>query len=49
MNKDKQSTTTMAERFIEETTATDSKQRAKNTVEYEQMLMAFIEDEFKGM
>lgn len=35
------------ERFIDEATL-DSNQRAKNTLEYEQMLMQFISKEFNN-
>ncbi|MCM1324120.1 MAG: hypothetical protein NC218_08155 [Acetobacter sp.] len=39
--------TVEAEKFIDEARL-DTNQRAKDTVDYERMLMAFIENEFKG-
>lgn len=37
------------EKFIEEARSADSKERAKDTKDYETMLMEMIREEFKGM
>lgn len=37
------------EKFIEEARSVDSKERAKDTKDYETMLMEMIREEFKGM
>lgn len=36
-------------KFIEEVRSIDSKEKAKDTKDYETMLMEMIRDEFKGM
>lgn len=38
-----------AEKFIEEARSVDSKERARDTKDYETMLMEMIREEFKGM
>lgn len=37
------------EKFIEEARSVDSKERARDTKDYETMLMEMIREEFKGM
>lgn len=37
------------DKFIEEARACDSKDRARDTKDYETMLMEMIREEFKGM
>lgn len=37
------------DKFIEETKACDNKERARDTKDYETMLMEMIREEFKGM
>ena len=37
------------DKFIEETRSIDSKEKAKDTKDYETMLMEMIREEFKGM
>lgn len=37
------------EKFIEEARSVDSKERARDTKDYEAMLMEMIREEFKGM
>lgn len=37
------------EKFIKEERSVDSKERAKDTKDYETMLMEMIREEFKGM
>lgn len=37
------------EKFIEEARSIDSKERARDTKDYETMLMEMIREEFKGM
>lgn len=38
-----------AEKFIEEARSVDTKERARDTKDYETMLMEMIREEFKGM
>lgn len=38
-----------AKKFIEEIRSVDSKERARDTKDYETMLMEMIREEFKGM
>lgn len=38
-----------AEKFIEEARSVNSKERARDTKDYETMLMEMIREEFKGM
>lgn len=37
------------DKFIEETRSIDSKEKAKDTKDYETMLMEMIREEFRGM
>ena len=37
------------DKFIEEASSIDSKEKAKDTKDYETMLMEMIREEFKGM
>lgn len=38
-----------AEKFIEEARSVDSKEKAKDTKDYETMLMEMIREEFRGL